>query len=115
MLASELPGQLVDCSHSLHGHQECLVCREANRGQIGDLGPEVVLQLLDVTAIDRRAPFDEGTPLPDLQLHLVHGQALPNAKGSRSPPPQASPRALATVAHCLLCSASAACPSSVIA
>ena len=115
VLAGELAGQLVDCPHPLHRHQERLVGREADLRQISDLSAEMVLQLLQVAAIDRRALFDEGTPLLDLQLQLVHAHALPKAKGSRSPPPQASPRAFATVTHCRLCSASAACPSSVIA
>ena len=66
VLARELPGQGVDVAHPLHGDQERLVVREAGRVQLGDLVAKMILQLVDVAAVDARGARDVGPPLCDL-------------------------------------------------
>ena len=66
VLACELPGQGVDVAHPLHGDQEPLVGCEAGRVQLGDLVTEMILQLVDVVAVDARGARDVGPPLRDL-------------------------------------------------
>ncbi len=66
VLACELPGQGVDVAHPFHGDQERLVVREAGRVQLGDLVAKMILQLVDVVAVDARGVCDVGPPLCDL-------------------------------------------------
>ena len=66
VLARELPGQVVDVPQPLHGDQEPLVRREAGRVQLGDLVTKMILQLIDVVAVDARRSCDVGAPLCDL-------------------------------------------------
>ena len=66
MLACELPGQVVQVAHPFHGDQERLVGREADRVQLGDLVAKMILQLVDVVAVDARSIGDVVTPLCDL-------------------------------------------------
>ena len=115
MLACELAGQAVEVAHPLHGDQEGLVVGEPGRAQLGDLVAEVVLQLVDVMAVDatgRRA--DVGPPLCDLCLDALHPHTSPAAVSSPPEPGQTSFSARVTVTHCRCWSASAARPSSVI-
>ena len=55
VLARELPGQGVDVAHPFHADQERLVVREAGRVQLGDLVAKMILELVDVAAVDARA------------------------------------------------------------
>ena len=66
MLACELSGQGVDVAESFHGDQEPLIGCEAGRGQLGDLVTKMILQLIDVVAVDARGACDVGAPLCDL-------------------------------------------------
>ena len=66
VLARELSGQVVDVPQPLHGDQEPLIRREAGRVQLGDLVTKMVLQLIDVVAVDARRSSDVGPPLCDL-------------------------------------------------
>ena len=66
MLACELSGQAVDVPQPFHGDQEPLIGREAGRGQLGDLVTKMILQLIDVVAVDARGVCDVGPPLCDL-------------------------------------------------
>ncbi len=66
MLACELAGQVVDVPQPLHGDQEPLVGREAGRFQLGDLVTKMILELVDVVAVDARCVRDVGPPLCDL-------------------------------------------------
>ncbi len=66
VLACELPGQGVEVPHPLHGDQERLVGCEAGRVQLGDLVAKMILQLVDVVAVDARGVRDVGPPLCDL-------------------------------------------------
>ena len=66
VLARELPGQAVDVSQPFHGDQESLIGCEAGRVQLGDLVTEMILQLIDVVAVDARGVRDVGPPLCDL-------------------------------------------------
>jgi hypothetical protein len=66
VLACELPGQAVEVAHPFHGDQERLVVREAGRVQLGDLVAKMILQLIDVAAVDARGVRDVGPPLCDL-------------------------------------------------
>ena len=66
VLACELPGQVVQVAHPFHGHQERLVGREADRVQLGDLVAKMILQLVDVVAVDARSVGDVGPPFCDL-------------------------------------------------
>ena len=115
MLARELAGEAVDVSQPLHRDQEPLVGREAGRVQLGDLVAEMILQLVDVAAVDARGARDVGPPLCDLRLERLHGYASPAAVSTTPEPGQTSLSARVTAAHCRCWSASAARPSSVIA
>ena len=66
VLACELSGQAVDVPQPFHGDQEPLVRCEAGRVQLGDLVTKMILQLVDVAAVDARCAFDVGPPLCDL-------------------------------------------------
>ena len=66
VLARELPGQAVDVPQPFHGDQEPLIGREAGRVQLGDLVAKMILQLIDVAAVDARRACDIGPPLCDL-------------------------------------------------
>ena len=66
MLPRELPGQAVDVPQPLYGDQEPLIGREAGRTQLGDLVAKMILQLIDVAAVDPRGARDIGPPLCDL-------------------------------------------------
>ena len=66
MLACELPGQAVDVPQPFHGDQESLVGCEAGRVQLGDLVTKMILQLIDVVAVDARGVCDVGPPFCDL-------------------------------------------------
>ena len=66
MLACELSGQAVDVPEPFHGDQEPLVGGEAGRGQLGDLVTKMILQLIDVVAVDARGACDVRPPLRDL-------------------------------------------------
>ena len=66
VLARVLPGEAVDVPEPLHGDEEPLVGREAGRVQLGDLVAEMILELVDVRAVDPRCVDDVGPPLRDL-------------------------------------------------
>ena len=66
VLPCEFPGQVVEVAHPLHGDQERLVGGEPGRAQLGDLVAKMILQLVDVTAVDARGLRDVGPPLCDL-------------------------------------------------
>ncbi len=66
VLACELPGDRVEVAHPLHGDEEPLVRRETRLRQLGDLLTEMILQLIDVVAVDARGTRDVGPPLCDL-------------------------------------------------
>ena len=66
VLACELPGQVVEVAHPFHGDQERLVGCEADRVQLGDLVAKMILQLVDVVAVDARGVCDVRPPLCDL-------------------------------------------------
>jgi hypothetical protein len=66
VLECELSGQGVEVPHPLHGDQERLIGREAGRVQIGDLVAKMILQLIDVVAVDARGGCDVGPPFCDL-------------------------------------------------
>ncbi len=66
VLSCELSGQTVDIPQPLHRDQEPLVGREAGRVQLGDLVTKMILQLIDVLAVDARGVRDVGAPLCDL-------------------------------------------------
>ena len=115
MLAGELPGQAVDVAQPLHGDEEPLIGREAGRVQLGDLVTKMILQLIDVVAVDARGALDVGAPLCDLCLDGFRGHASPTAVSTPPEPGQTSRKARVTAAHCRCWSESAARPSSVIA
>ena len=116
VLAREFPGQGVESAHPFHGDEERLIVREPGCVQLGDLVPEMSLELSDIRAVDGRSLRDVGPPLGNLGLHPGHGHASPSANGgSRAGPRQTSPNARVTATHCRCCSRSAARPSSVIA
>ena len=114
VLACELPRHGVQVAHPFHGDQERLVLREPGRVQLCDLVAKMVLQLVDVVAVDRRGVCDVRPPLGDLQLEAFHRHASPSAVRSAPEPGHASLSARVTVTHCRWCSASAARPTSVI-
>jgi hypothetical protein len=66
VLACELSGQAVEVPHPFHGDQERLIGREPGRIQLGDLVAKVILQLVDVVAVDAGGVCDVGPPLCDL-------------------------------------------------
>ena len=66
VLSRELPGQAVDVPEPFHGDQESFVGREAGRLELGHLVAKVILQLLDVVAVDARGPCDIRPPICDL-------------------------------------------------
>ena len=66
VLACELPREGVDVPHPFHGDQERLVGRKADRVEFADLVAKVILQLVDVVAVDARGGRDVGPPLGDL-------------------------------------------------
>ena len=66
VLACELSGQAVDVPQPFHGDQESLIGREAGRVQLGDLLAKMILQLIDVVAVDARGACDVGPPFCDL-------------------------------------------------
>ncbi len=66
VLACELAGQGVEVAHPLHGDQEGLVFGEPGRAQLGDLVAKMILQLVDVMAVDRRGACHKRPPLCDL-------------------------------------------------
>ena len=66
MLACELPREGVQVPHPFHGDQERLVVCEACRVEVGDLVAKMILQLVDVVAVDARGVCDVGPPLGDL-------------------------------------------------
>ena len=109
VLARELAGQVVDLPEPLHRDQEAFVGREPRGVQVGDLLAKVVLELVDVAAVDAGRSPDVGTPLCDLRFECLHRQA------SRAVSRQTSLSARVTATHCCWCSASAVRPSSVIA
>ena len=113
VLARELAGEVVDVAHALHRDEESLVWSEAGRGQLGDLVPEMVLELVDVVPVDSRCACNVRPPLRNLRFDALHGHApLPAVC---SVPRQTSLSARETVSHWRRCSSSAPRPSSVIA
>ena len=114
VLAGELPGNGVHVAQPLHRDQERLVLLEPGCAQLGHLVPEVVLQLVDVVAVERRGPGDVRPPLGDLRFHVLHAHASPRVVRRAPDPGHASFSARVTASHCRRCSASAARPSSVI-
>src|SRR4029079_13068690 len=68
VLARELTRELVDVAHPLDADQERLVVGEAAGVQIGDLLAKMVLELVDVVAVDIRRPRYECAPLGNLRL-----------------------------------------------
>jgi hypothetical protein len=66
VLACELSGQGVDVPQPFHGDQESLIGCEAGCVQLGDLVTKMILQLIDVVAVDPRGACDVGAPLCDL-------------------------------------------------
>ena len=66
VLACELPGEAVEVAHAFHGDQERLIGFEAGGAQLGDLVTKMILQLIDVMAVDARGVGDVGPPLCDL-------------------------------------------------
>ena len=56
----------VDVPQPLHGDQERLIGCEPGRVQLGDLVTKMILQLIDVVAVDARGACDVGPPLCDL-------------------------------------------------
>ena len=115
VLACVLPGQAVDVAQPLHGDQEPLVGREAGRAQLCDLVAKVVLELVDVRAVDPGCVDHVGPPLGDPRLEALHGHASPAVASMPPDPGQVSLNARVTAAHCRCWSESAARPSSVIA
>ncbi len=87
VLARELPGQAVEVAHPLHGDEERLVVCEAGLVQLGDLVPEVILQLVDVVPVDARGVGDVRPPLRDLRLHALHRSGLPGGRQQQTPRP----------------------------
>ena len=114
VLAGELPGDGVHVAQPFHRDQERLVLLEPGCAQLGHLVPEVVLELVDVVAVERRGPGDVHPPLGDLRFHVLHAHASPRVVRRAPDPGHASFRARVTASHCRRCSASAARPSSVI-
>ena len=100
VLAGELPGDRVEIAHPLHGDQEPLVGCEARLGQLGDLVAEMVLELVDVVAVDRRRAGDIGPPLCDLRLDALHPHASPAAASRPPEPGQTSFSARVMASHC---------------
>lgn len=80
-----------------------------------DLVAQVCLEFLHIATIERWVIRDERSPLRYLGFQPLHAQALFRTNDNRSARPHMPPKALVTVTHCLLCSARAALPSSVIA
>ena len=115
MLPRVLPGEAVDVSEPLHRDQEPLVGREAGRVQLGDLMAKMILELVDVAAVDARSVRDVRPPLRDLRLEALHRHASPSAVSTTPEPGQTSFSARVTASHCRCWSASAVRPSSVIA
>ena len=115
VLARVLPGQAVDVPEPLHRDEEPLVGSEAGRAQFGDLVPKMILELVDVAAVDARRVLDISPPLRDLRLDALHAHASPRAVSTAPEPGQTSFSARVTVIHCCCCSASAARPAFVIA
>ena len=72
VLARVLAGDGVEVAEPLHGDEERLVVAEPGRAQLGDLVAEVVLQLVDVVAVDPRSAGDVRTPFGDLRLQALH-------------------------------------------
>jgi hypothetical protein len=66
VLTRELPGEAIDGTEPLHGDQEPLIGGEADRGQLGDLVTKMILQLIDVVAVDAGGVRDVGAPFRDL-------------------------------------------------
>jgi hypothetical protein len=66
VLACELPGEVVQIPHPFHGNQERLVVCEPDGVQFADLVAKMILQLIDVVAVDARSVCDVGPPLCDL-------------------------------------------------
>jgi hypothetical protein len=66
VLACKLSGQGVEVPHPFHGNQERLIDGEAGRVQLGDLVAKMILQLIDVVAVDARGVCEVGPPLGDL-------------------------------------------------
>ena len=66
MLACELPRQAVDVSQPFHGDQEPLLGCEARGVQLGDLVTKMILELVDVAAVDAWCLCDVRPPLCDL-------------------------------------------------
>ena len=66
VLARELPGQAVEIAHPFHGDEERLVGCEADGVQLGDLVAKMILQLVDIVAVDARGVRDVRPPLRDL-------------------------------------------------
>ncbi len=114
VLACELPRDGVHVAYAFHGDQERLVVCETGGAQLGDLVAKVVLELVDVMAVERRSMGDVRPPLGDLRLHGLHLHASPSAVNSAPEPGHASLSARVTATHCRWCSASAARPASVI-
>ena len=112
MLSRVLPRQDVEVAHPLHSNEERLVLRQAGLVQIGDLLAKMILELVDVAAVDAGALADVLAPLCDLRLE-ASTYASPTA-ASNPPPGQTLFSARLTAAHCRCCSASAARPSFVI-
>ena len=100
VLAGELPGQVVEVAHPFHSDQERLVVGEAGRVQLADLVAKMILQLIDVVAVDARGVRDVGPPLRDLCLHALHAHTSSRAVSSTPEPGQTSFSARVMVSHC---------------
>ena len=94
MLAGELAGEGVEVAHPLDGDEERLVVGEPGGVQVGDLVAEVVLELVDVAAVDAGRVRDVGPPLGDLGLDATAiASRLPGQRSAASRARQTSPSA----------------------
>ena len=66
MLAGELPGEGIDVPKSLDRNEEPLVGRESSGGQLRHLVTKMILQLVDVVAVDTRGAGDVRPPSRNL-------------------------------------------------
>ena len=66
VLACELSGHAVHVPQPFHGDQESLIGCEAGRVQLDDLLTKMILELIDVLAVDARGVYDVSPPFCDL-------------------------------------------------
>ena len=118
VLTGVLAGDGVQVAQALDRDEERLVVVEPGRAQVGDLAPQVVLELVDVGRRDDLTSVHVAAPPVDLGLELVvvrhHAHTSTTAAG-RGADSQTCRSASATTSHCACRSASAARPVGVIA